>query len=261
MFQTLLICFREGLEAFLVIAIAATYLRRTGRSNLVGALRIGTGAAVVLSIVLGLVLARVGALSAAWAGTMALIAAVAVVTCTVHMMRVGRHMKSDIGSRLGGATLIDGARAWWGVAAFALFMVGREGVETATVLASLATNRELRYLAVGGLVGVLLAAAIAWAWVRHGHKVNLARFFQVTAIFMVLFAIQLVIYAFHEFTEAALVPGIDNARWHLTTEDLAEGFIGQAISICLVALPVLWLVGAHWFARPTPTRQARVKRL
>lgn len=32
MFQTLLIAFREGLEALLVVAIATLYLRRTGRS-------------------------------------------------------------------------------------------------------------------------------------------------------------------------------------------------------------------------------------
>ena len=31
MFQTLLICFREGLEALLVVAIATLYLRKTGR--------------------------------------------------------------------------------------------------------------------------------------------------------------------------------------------------------------------------------------
>ena len=47
MFQTLLISFREGLEAFLIIAIAAMYLRRTGREALVSALRAGTTVAVL----------------------------------------------------------------------------------------------------------------------------------------------------------------------------------------------------------------------
>jgi high-affinity iron transporter len=255
MFQILLVSFREGLEAFLIVAIAAIYLRRTGREVLLSALRVGTSAAVVLSVVLGLVLARVGALSSAWSGVMALVAAAAVITCTVHMMRMGRHMKGEITAKLGDATLQVGPRAWWGVALFALLMVGREGIETATILASLAGNSELRHLAVGGLIGVLLAATIAWSWVRNGHKVNLGRFFQVTAVFMIVFSVQLVIYAFHEFTEAGLVPGIDNARWHLATEDLAEGAIAQAISIGLVLLPVVWLAAAHWFARPVPARQ------
>jgi high-affinity iron transporter len=245
MFQTLLITFREGLEAFLIVSIAAMLLRRAGREPLVRALGAGTFVAVVGSLALGIVLSRVGALSAAWEGTMALLAAVAVITCTVHMLRAGKRMKAEIDARLQ-RTLGDGPGAWWATFAFAVFMVGREGVETATILASLAGNSELRHLVVGGIAGLLLAAAIAWAWLKQGHKVNLSRFFQVTSIFMVMFSMQLVIYAFHEYTEADLVPGIDNAAWHIATEDLAEGTVAQAISVSLVLVPMLWLAIAWW---------------
>ena len=62
----------------------------------------------------------------------------------------------------------------------------------------------------GALAGVALAALLAWAWARYGQRVNLRRFFQVTSLFLVLFTIQLVIYAFHEFSEAGAIPGIDN---------------------------------------------------
>ena len=41
MFQALLICFREGLEAFLVIAIATMYLRKAHNLQLLGAVRWG----------------------------------------------------------------------------------------------------------------------------------------------------------------------------------------------------------------------------
>ena len=68
----------------------------------------------------------------------------------------------------------------------------------------------------------MLAALLAAAWVRYGHRVDLALFFQVTSIFLVLFALQLLFYAFHEFTEANALP-IDNAYWHLATEEWAEG--------------------------------------
>lgn len=244
MLQTLLIAFREGLEALLIVAIAALYLRRTGRSELVSAIRAGVLSALALSALLGVVLSQIGALSPAWEGMMALVAAVAVITCTVHMLRMGRHMKREIDIQLGVATA--GAKAWWGVFAFALFMVGREGVETATMIASLAVNGDLMHMALGGVMGVALAGLIAWLWTQHGHKVNLSRFFQVTAIFMVVFSIQLVFYAFHEFTESGLIPGIDNAYWHLATEDMAEGGVAQAISILMVAVPSFWLIGAFW---------------
>lgn len=246
MLQTLMIAFREGLEALLIVAIAALYLRRTGRAGLVGGIRAGVATALVLSAVLGVVLARVGEMSPTWEGAMALVAAVAVITCTVHMLRMGRHMKKEIDGRLGQAAVNEGPRAWWGVFAFALFMVGREGVETATMIASLAVNGDLAHMAVGGVVGFALAALIAWLWTKHGNKVNLSRFFQVTAVFMVAFSAQLVLHAFHEFTEGGLVPGLDNAWWHAATEDVAEGMIAQVISGLMVAVPSVWLVGAFW---------------
>lgn len=260
MLQTLLIAFREGLEALLIVAIAALYLRRTGREALVGAIRAGVAAALVLSAVLGVLLSRVGALSPAWEGAMAWIAAVTVASCTVHMMRMGRHMKTHIDGQLGAASARTGQAGWWGVFAFSVFMVGREGVETATMIAALAASGSLAHMAVGGAIGFALAGVIAWLWTKHGNKVNLARFFQVTAFFMIVFCVQLVIYGFHEFTELALVPGVDNAWWHAATEDLAEGVPAQVITLLMVALPSVWLVGAFWRDRQGRVAAARAQR-
>ncbi len=246
MFQTLLIAFREGLEALLVVAIATLYLRRTGRDRLISAIRAGLAVAVVLSLLLGQALSRIGALSPATEGAMALVAAAAVVWCVLHMMKAGKTLGREIAARLEQASVLDGSKAWAAVFAFTLFMVGREGVETAAMLASLASSAELGHMVWGGLIGLALAAAIAWAWARYGRAVNLGRFFQVTAWFMVAFAVQLVIYALHEFTESALLPGIDNAYWHAATEDLAEGTTAQLISLSLVIVPTLWLALAHW---------------
>lgn len=246
MFQTLLIAFREGLEALLVVAIATLYLRRTGRLHLLGAIRSGLAVAVVLSLLLGYMLSRIGAMSPTAEGVMALLAAATVLWCVVHMMKAGKAWGREINTRLERATLLDGSRAWLAVFGFTLFMVGREGVETATMLASLASSAELAYMVWGGLTGLALAAAIAGAWVRYGKAVDLGRFFRVTAWFMMVFAVQLVIYALHEFTESALLPGIDNAWWHAATEDLAEGSIAQLVSLALVLVPTVWLALAHW---------------
>jgi high-affinity iron transporter len=246
MFQTLLICFREGLEALLVVAIATLYLRKTGRLALLLPLRAGVVVAVLLSLALGWVLSQVGALSPAAEGAMALVAAAAVAWCVVHMRSAGKGMGQEIAQRIDRASVLEGPRAALAVFLFSLFMVGREGVETATMLAALARSAELGYMAWGGIAGLALAIAIAWAWTRYGRAVNLGRFFRVTSWFMAVFAVQLVVYAFHEFTEGALIPGIDNAWWHAATEDLAEGTVAQAISLALVLVPTLWLGIAHW---------------
>ena len=256
MFQTLLIAFREGLEALLVVAIATLYLRRTGRQHLLGAIRSGLAVAVTLSILLGYALSRVGALSPTAEGMMALLAAAAVIWCVVHMMKAGKNMGSEIQARLDRASVLDGSKAWFAVFGFTLFMVGREGVETATMLASLASSAELSYMAWGGLMGLALASTIAWAWVRYGKAVDLGRFFRVTAWFMIVFALQLVIYALHEFTESALIPGLDNAWWHAATENLAEGTLAQLISLALVIVPTVWLAAAHWQDRRQAKSQA-----
>lgn len=249
MLQTLMIAFREGLEALLVVALASLYLRRTGRTALLGALHTGVGAALALSATLGIILAHVGALSPAWEGSMAVVAAAMVIAGTLHMLRMGRHMKQTIDRQLGNAFSGESRRTWWAIFAFALFMVGREGVETATMIASLALSSSLAYMALGGLAGFALAGFVAWLWVRHGHRVRLDRLFRATAVFMAAFAVQLLVVAFHEFTEAGLVPGLDNTWWHLATEDLAEGLAGQAISIATVTLPSLWLLVTFWLDR------------
>jgi high-affinity iron transporter len=187
-------------------------------------------------------------------GVLALVAAVLVVSCTSHMLRMGRKMKGAIDAKLEVASLKPSAAAYGAVFLFILLMVGREGVETATMVASLAAASDLRHLALGGLLGFALAGVLAWAWTRYGRRVDLSLFFRVTAIFMVLFSIQLSIYAFHEFAEAGALPMVDNAYWHEATEELAEGTIGQWLSYSLLVAPVAFLLYA-WFTRRVGTAE------
>lgn len=248
MFSTLMITFREGVEALLIVAIALMYLRRTGRDFLAPAIHAGWGAALALSVLLGVILAKVGAMTPLAEGLLALVAGVLVISCTSHMLRMGRKMKGAIDSKLEQASQKPSAAAYGAVFLFILLMVGREGVETATMIASLAAASDLQHLALGGLLGFALAGALAWAWTRYGRRIDLSLFFRVTAIFMVLFSVQLSIYAFHEFAEAGVIPFVNNEYWHEATEELAEGTIGQWLSYSLLVAPVGFLIFA-WFTR------------
>src|SRR6185436_14382717 len=109
-----------------------------------------------------------------------------------------------------------------GIFLFVAFMIAREGVETAFMTVAVAKNEGSGNLVAGALIGTLLAVALAWAWLRWGRRVNLALFFQATSIFLILFSLQLLLYAFHEFTEAQALP-LDNSYWHTATEQWAEG--------------------------------------
>jgi high-affinity iron transporter len=110
----------------------------------------------------------------------------------------------------------------------------------------------------GATLGILLAALVAWAWSRYGQRVNLKRFFQVTSAFLVLFTIQLFIYAFHEFSEAGVIPGIDNAYWHVMTEPYGpEGQYGEWLTYFMVLIPAGWLALAWWRDRGTSSPAVR----
>ncbi len=238
--QMLVATLREGIEAFLIVAIAAAYLRKTGRAALLPAIWWGVAAAAFASIVLGVFLAE-------WAvvplheGILALVAAALVLSMVAFMLKAARTLRADIGARLEAAATRPGATAWVGVFAFTLLMITREGMEMAFITSALSRNEGSGALVAGALAGIVLAAALAWAWLRYGQRVNLALFFQATSIFLVLFALQLVFYAFHEFTEANAIPGIDNAYWHVATEDWAEGTVGEAITAALVLVPLAWI--------------------
>ena len=238
--QILLVTLREGIEMFLIVAIAAAYLRKTGRATLLSAVAWGAAAAVVASVILGIWLAET-AVTPRSESLLALIAAALVISMVVYMLHAAKHMRREIGARLESAALRAGVGAWIGVFLFVVFMITREGMETAFITASLFRQTETASFVVGALAGVALAAGLAWAWSRYGHRVDLALFFRVTSVFLVLFALQLVIYAFHEATEANLLP-IDNAYWHIATEPYGpEGEYGALFTYALVLIPAAWL--------------------
>jgi len=246
--QMLVVTLREGIEMFLIVAIAAAYLRKTGRDALLSAVWWGAASAVAASIVLGVWLAEV-AVQPFWEGVLALVAAVLVVSMVIYMLKAAKRMRTDIGARIEAVAARPGGGAWLGVFLFTLLMITREGMEFAFVAASIASQSGAAALLSGALVGLLLAGLLAAAWVRYGHRVNLALFFQVTSIFLILFVVQLLFYAFHEFTEANALP-IDNAYWHLATEEWAEGTYANMISLALILVPLAWLGYASFRTRP-----------
>jgi len=239
--QALLVTLREGIEMFLIVAIAAAYLRRTGRASLLSAVAWGAGVAVAASIILGVWLAETAVTPKA-ESFLALVAAILVISMVIYMLSAAKHLRREIGERLEAAA--TGPSAWLAVFLFVVLMITREGMETAFITASLFRQTETAPFVLGAVAGLALAASLAWAWSRYGHRVDLALFFRVTSVFLLLFAVQLLVYAFHESTEANLLP-IDNAYWHLATEPYGpEGEYGAMLTYALVLVPAAWLAVA-----------------
>ena len=143
MLQAFVITLREGLEAFLIVAISLAYLRKTGRPEL------RPPSAGASSPPCRQRARRVPALQRARTRSGSkvrwrFVAAVSVTSLTVHMWRAGRRMKGDIEGRLRDRALRAGSGAFAGVFLFTLLMITREGMETALLLLQLRRDAQPR---------------------------------------------------------------------------------------------------------------------
>ncbi|MBA3295829.1 MAG: FTR1 family protein [Acidobacteria bacterium] len=255
MLQAFVITLREGLEAFLIIAISLAYLKKTGRRGLIPAVHWGIGVSVFVSIAAGVAFAHASN-QALWEGILAIVAAALVASLTVHMWRAGKRMKSEIEGRLEASSTKSGTAAFLGVFGFTLLMITREGMETALLMNALIFQVKSAQIVGGAVAGTVVSACIAWLWSRYGHRVNLAKFFQATAVFLFVFVFQLLIYGFHELTEANVF-AIDQ-WWHDVTEPYGpEGVYGQYLTYLLVALPIAWLAISSLARRDTHPQRSQ----
>lgn len=253
MLQAFIVTLREGLEAFLIVAISIAYLKKTGRGSLLPAVYWGIGTSVAVSLAAAW-LFRQASNQALWEGILAIVAAVLVASLTVHMWRTAKHLKRDIEQRLDHRARATGTAAFAGVFGFTVLMITREGMETVLLMNALISQVRQNLLLVGAIAGVLVAATVAWAWSRYGHRVNLGLFFQVTAVFLLVFVVQLLIYGLHELTEAGVLPASETLHW--ATEPYGpDGKYGRYLSYMLVLLPGAWLAYAalHERLRPAAT--------
>ena len=236
MLQALVITLREGFEAFLIVAISLSYLRKSGRAALASAVYWGIGAAIAVSTFGGILLNN--ASNQEWfEGPLAIVAAASVTWMIVHMWRTGRRMKGDIEGRLQSSAVRPGTGAFAGVFLFTLLMISREGMETVLLLLQLRTTQNLF---LGAALGIVGAAAIAWIWTRVGHKINLPLFFQATAIFLFVFVVQLVIQGVHEMSEQHFLPFSEPI--HAATESWGpDSPFGHLLTYLLVILPLVWV--------------------
>jgi high-affinity iron transporter len=235
--QAFVITWREGLEAFLIVAISLSFLRRSGRTALVPAVHWGIAAAIGVSI-LGAYLLFNAANQEWLEGPLAMIAAASVTWLTIQMWRAGRRMKSEIEGRLESSSARPRAAAFAAVFLFTLLMVSREGLETALLLMQV---RGTVNLMLGAAAGVLGAAGVAWLWSRYGRRVNLSLFFQATAIFLFVFVVQLVIAGAHEMAEQGFLPYSEFI--HSSTEAWGpDSTFGHVLTYMLVILPLGWLL-------------------
>ena len=248
MFETLIITFREGLEAFLIVAIMAAYLIKTDRKQLMTPLYAGIATAFIVSATTGWHVAEL-AQNPIWEGTLALISGVLVASFTAFMMINAKNIRGNIHSKMELHANKTGFLAAFGVFIFTVLMIAREGMETALMLGAISAQTNATEMWIGAILGLLAVAAIGWLWTTQSNRINLKLFMQVTGIFLVLFAIDLFVYGIHELSEMYAIPFIGleaNQAIHDASEVVGESSLfAKFIPYCLALIPAAWLTWSY----------------
>ncbi|MCB9458520.1 MAG: FTR1 family protein [Anaerolineaceae bacterium] len=272
MLAALVIAFREGLEASLIVGIVMGYLKKTDQTHKMKFAWLGVLAAVIVSVVLALILQAIGAELEGAAEQIfegvTMFAAVAVLTWMIFWMRSqARTMKSEIEAELEAVTKNGQERGLFGVTFFA---VVREGLETALFLSAAAFATNSSETLIGALIGLAIAAVVGYVIYASTMRLNLRMFFNVTSLLLLFFAAGLFAHGVHEFQEASVLPIIQEHVWdinHIVDENSFVGSILKAVLgyngnpslLEVLAYIVYWLVvpfGVQWFVERNAAKSA-----
>ena len=203
---------REGVEAALIVSIILAYLARTGNARHAGKIWLGTGAAIAVSIGIGLILfVTIGGLKEPaeqiFEGSAMLLAAAVVTWMLFWMRRTAASAKGDLQASVD-RHLVEGSI--WGLAVLAFTAVIREGIETSLFLmaqAQAATQADGSAFStlLGAIIGLAIAAVLGYGFYKGARVINLRTFFQWTGIALIFIAAGLLSHGIHEFIEAGVI--------------------------------------------------------
>jgi high-affinity iron transporter len=121
----------------------------------------------------------------------------------VWMRRHSRDLRRDLESATASAIAAGSARA---LVLMAFLAVLREGFETVVfLLAAFRASGHQMASGVGAALGIVLAVVLGYGIYRGGVRINLAPFFQVTGIVLVLIAAGLIMTAVHTANEGGWI--------------------------------------------------------
>ncbi len=215
---TFIIGLREGLEAALIVGIVAAFLGQQGRRDALRQVWIGTGIAIALCVAVGVALEIVSS-DLPQRGQERLETVVGVVAvCMVSYMvlwmrRHSRNLKGDLESAAASALATGSTKALVGMAFLAVL---REGFETVVfLLAAFRASGNQLASGTGALLGIITAIFLGYGIYRGGVRINLARFFRITGIVLVVIAAGLVMTAVHTANEGGWITFGQQQVWNL----------------------------------------------
>jgi len=229
MIATLVIFLREGVEASMIVAILLAYLNRIGHREHFRDVFLGVGAALILATAGGAVAYETirsydgSRVQTIFETATFLVAATVLTYMTFWMRKHARSLSKELRARADAAL---GGRARWGLGLLAFQAVGREGLETVVFTLAIILSTSTAGALSGAAIGLAGALVIAFVIYRLGHRLNLAKFFTVIGVLLMVFAAGLLADAVQNLQELGWLPVLDSPMWHsarFLSEDSALG--------------------------------------
>lgn len=216
LFGSGLIGLREGLEAAIVVTILVAFLVKSERRDALKWAWLGVGAAVAMTVIVFVAIqfsayTITGLGAEAIAGIASLVAVAIVTTMVLWMKSAAAGLSGELRSNMSKA-LETGAVA---VTALSFLAVGREGVETALFMVGYA-EAETAWPLIGLVVGVLIAAAIAYGMYAGAIRIDLAKFFRYTGVFLIVVAAGILSYGIGALQTVGWLPGLSTKAFDIT---------------------------------------------
>ena len=188
----LLIMLREGIEAALIVGIVAGFLRQSGKTHLMSKVWSGVVLAVALCFGVGFALYQtVGEIPQKQqelvGGIIGLIAVAMLSYMILWMNKAAKSMKQNLHGSMQQA--LSKSASGWFLVSMAFLAVLREGLESVFFLFAVLTQRgALSNMSLGAISGLLIALIVGFLIYQGSVRINLARFFRITSIFLIFVA-------------------------------------------------------------------------
>ena len=239
--------FREGLEAFLIIALMLGYLTKSNREHLRKNVYMGLGIGILASLLFGLGLFGIAKLigdldvniAKLWESVASIIAVILISTFIYWMIKHRHSIVSEINEKVN----LNPSKI--GITLLASIMVAREGAE---IVLFIFTSLDTYSYLLGTLLGIGLAIVIAILVSKSMIKINLKLIFNITLVYLILQAGFLLGYSVHEFISyLKAIEVLDSANIIYTKLfDLSDTFLyhkEKTVGIILYAT-----IG--WYSKP-----------
>jgi high-affinity iron transporter len=189
----------------------------------------GVAAAVAMTVGVFLVIqfgenTITGLAAEAIAGVASVIAVAIVTTMVLWMKKAAATISGDLKGGMARALETGGLA----VLTLAFLAVGREGVETALFMVGYA-EAETAWPLVGLIVGVLIAVAIAYGMYVGAVRINLAKFFNYTGVFLIVVAAGILSYGIGALQTVGWLPGLAKRAFDISSWFNWSAWYGEVI--------------------------------